>query len=153
MATTPNPKGKHMEYRTITLSVTTTDPKVLTRAGNLVNEYRNAGNGSNRTKWERVTALLSAVLTVTSTGKSVEITALFDGQDGNKTNGSPAYHQAHRALSHGAIRPHWHKVQVVALLNTRTGNKVGRGGKAFVTGTSSTTAKVGSVRIFVTPIE
>lgn len=133
-----------METPTITLTTGKVRPADLTIAKRTVSEYREQGNGSNRTKWDRVTVLLSAVLTVVGSGRSVEVTDLFDGQDGSKTTDSPAYHQVHRALSHGAIRPLWDQVQVVALKDTTST-------KTTVTGVSSTTGKVGRVRVFITP--
>lgn len=136
-----------METPTITLTIGKVRPADLTTAKRTVSEYREQGNGSNRTKWDRVTVLLSAVLTVVGSGRSVEVTELFTGSDGNndqRTTDSPAYHQVHRALSHGAIRPLWDQVQVVALKDTTST-------KTTVTGVSSTTGKVGRVRVFITP--
>ena len=148
MANTPNTKGKTMETpKTVTLTVRRVRPADFATAQRTVNEYRATGQGSNRTKWERVTAILGAVLTAIATGDSVEVTDLLtgtDGKDGQRTTDSPAYHQVHRALSHGAIRPEWENVRVIALKEVTTKGKT-------VTGVSTTTAKVGKCRVFISP--
>lgn len=137
-------KGKAMET-TLTLKAVTAS--VATEATTLVNRYRET-NGSNRTNWLRVAGVLAGVLTVIKTGDSVEITDLIGATDEktNKTNGSPAYHLAHRILSGGAIRPHWQNVQIVTLRNGTITQK-----KNIVTGDSTTTGKVGTVRVFIVP--
>lgn len=137
-----------METPRITLALSKVRPADATNAKRTVSEYREQGNGSNRTKWDRVIVLLSAVMTAIATKRAVEVTDLLTGKDGTndqRDTKSPAYHQVHRALSHGAIRPLWDKVMVVALTDTV-------GTKTSVTGTSSTTAKVGQARVFVVPV-
>lgn len=119
-----------------------TDSKVA-EASRAVAQYRDNGNGSNRTNWDRMTAILSAVLTVVQTGKSVEITNLF-----TETTKAPAYHLAHRSLSAGVIRPEWSAVQVVTIRNAGITAK-----GSTVTGDSTTTGLVGTVRIFLVPTE
>lgn len=130
------------------MNMTITTTKVTAGASRqavaTVTEYRENGNGSNRTKWERVTAVLSAVLTVIETGLPVEITDLFTETDAK----APAYHLAHRILSAGVVRPEWANVQVVTM---RTGTiTTGKGGT--ITGETTTTGKVGTVRVFITPV-
>jgi len=126
-------------------TITTTKPtaKAVATATKAVTEYRDNGNGSNRTNWDRMTAILSAVLTVTQTGRSVEITDLF-----TETTKAPAYHLAHRSLSAGVIRPEWSAVQVVTIRNAGMTAK-----GSTVTGDSTTTGLVGTVRIFLVPTE
>jgi hypothetical protein len=94
-------------------------PQNAKSATRLVAEYRAKGLGSNRADWVRITALLAAVTTAIDTNSAVDITALFPASDGKQ------YHQAHRALNSGAIRPLWHKVTIVVLKDaTVTGNTV-----------------------------
>lgn len=107
-----------------TFTTTTVRPADAKAAAKAIADYRAAGNGSNRTDWGRVEILLARVLTVIATGKAVDVSDLF------ATGGKP-YHVAHRALSQGAIRPYWSRVQVVAL-------KGATFGKGTVTGDSDT---------------
>lgn len=135
---------KHPE-RVYTLTTAKIRPADLTTAQRMVAEYRDNGNGSNRTKWERVTIVLASVLTAIHTGKSVNLTDVFTGRDGTndeRETSSSGYNIAHRALSHGAIRPFWHEVQIVALTETKHG-------KNTVTGVSNTTLPIGQVEVFV----
>lgn len=125
------------------LYTTAMRPASVASAVATVTEYRENGNGSNRTNWERMTGILSAVLNTISTGMATEVTDLFTDTDSK----APAYHLAHRALSAGAIRPEWQNVQVVTLRTETV--QTGKGG--IVTGDSTTTGKVGKVRIFITP--
>lgn len=114
----PAHKESPMDTKQATFTTAKVSPSDAQQAQKLVTEYRDNGNGSNRANWARVTALLAVVLTVIRTGKSVDVSDLFpvDGSD-------KVYHTAHRALSHGAIRPYWHNVAVVGMRNvtaTRT---------------------------------
>lgn len=108
-----------------------------------VEAYRTAGNGSNRTNWSRLAQVSARVACAIRTGKSVEVTDLFADQTEAK---SPAYNLAHRTLSAGLIRPEWHNVRVVALADCQSN-------RTTVSGTSNTTARVGSVRLFLTPAD
>ena len=128
--------------KTTVTTTAITDSRVA-QASRAVTEYRDNGNGSNRTNWDRMTAILSAVLTVVQTGKSAEITNLF-----TETTKAPAYHLAHRSLSAGVIRPEWSAVQVVTIRNAGMTAK-----GSTVTGDSTTTGLVGTVRIFLVPTE
>lgn len=88
---------------------TPTKPGATVAAGKAavtaVTAYRDAGNGSNRTDWPRMTALLAVVLDVAyGRGVPIDVSDLFDG-----------YHTAHRALKPAIFAEHWHRVQVVAL--------------------------------------
>ena len=113
-------------------NTTTTKPNDLKQASALTLAYRNEGNGSNRTNWERMTAILAVVLCVVRTGKPVEVTDLFT--DGT----SPVYNQAHRILSTGLLRPYWEQVTVVSVKPD---------------GTTTTTGTVGTVRTYIVPAE
>lgn len=101
-----------MDTKQATFTTARVSPSDTKQAVAMVVAYRENGNGSNRANWERVTALLAVVLTVVRTGHAVDVSELFpvDGSD-------KVYHTAHRALSHGAIRPYWHNVAVVGMRN------------------------------------
>lgn len=100
------------------------------RAGQMVAQYRANGGGSNRTNWERLTVILTAVLIVVETGAEVEVTdAITDGT-------SPVYHQIHRILGTDLIRPYWHKVTVTTVKEN---------------GDTTTTGKAGTVRAYIVP--
>ena len=122
----------------VAVTISQVSPIDTKRATALVADYRESGNGSNRTDWARVTALLVAVFTAIRTGKSVEITDLFpDGESGKQ------YHTAHRALSAGIVRPYWSGVVVQVVRNDSQVGKV-------ITGESTTTR---SGRVFLTPTD
>jgi hypothetical protein len=104
--------------KTISLTLRNASPQDAKQATAIVAKYRESGNGSNRANWERVTLLLSAVLTVLRTGDSVEVSSLFPAGGSDKV-----YHTAHRALSHGAIRPYWGNVVVIGMRNTTRNGK------------------------------
>jgi hypothetical protein len=120
----------------LSLAISQVSPLDTKRATALVAEYRKVGNGSNRTDWVRVTALLVAVFTAIRTGKSVEITDLFPAGESGKQ-----YHTAHRALSAGVVRPFWNGVVVQVLRDCDQAGEV-------VSGETTTTAKG---RVFLTP--
>lgn len=130
--------------RIVTFLVAKVTPVDAKSAHAIVAKYRAEGNGSNRTKWSQVEGVLTAVLAVTRTGRAVEVTALYLDQVGTK---SPAYNLVHRQLSQGAIRPYWHNVQVLALVNvTAKGSEI--------SGVPNTTVPMGSnVRLFLVPTE
>ena len=123
----------------ITLTLSPVTPVSAKAAAAAVIAYCENNFASNRTNWVRVTGTLAAALTVTQTGKAVEVTALYPA-----SNGAPLYNVAHRVLSVGAIRPYWSAVRIVVLKDwTETGKTV--------TGTPSSTAKAG--RVFLAPVE
>ena len=122
----------------VTISISQVSPIDTKRATALVADYRESGNGSNRTDWARVTALLVAVFTAIRSGKSVEITDLFPAGNSGKQ-----YHTAHRALNAGAIRPYWSGVVVQVVRNDSQVGKV-------ITGETTTTR---SGRVFLTPTD
>jgi hypothetical protein len=122
----------------LSLAISQASPIDATRATALVAEYRKVGNGSNRTDWVRVTALLVAVFTAIRTGKSVEITDLFPAGASGKQ-----YHTAHRALSAGIVRPYWSGVVVQVVRNDSLVGKM-------ITGESTTTR---SGLVFLTPTD
>lgn len=124
----------------IILAITAGDSREAT---SMFTAYRDAGNGSNRTNPVRVVGVLSAVLSVIRTGRPVEVTSFYEGENGI----SPAYNIVHRQLSHGLIRPMWHKVQTVALVDVvQKGNKV--------TGRPDTRATFAQgARVFICPVE
>ena len=133
---------------TTTVTVAKVRPADTKQATELVAKAKANGELSNRANLARMAGVLAGVLTVISTGKAVEITDLFPATDPTtgKAQGSPAYHLAHRSLSADLIRPNWHKVTVVPMLaDTVTTDK------ATITGETSTTAKVGRVRVFLAP--
>lgn len=130
------------KFTAVLARVTAGDQATASRA---IAIYRADGQGSNRTNWTQVTAVLACVLAVVRSGKAVEITDLYAGQIGTK---SPAYNLAHRQLSAGAIRPMWENVQVVCMIDCKDG-KAGT-----VTGTPTTTVPMGAgVRLFLAPTE
>jgi hypothetical protein len=114
----------------MTNNTNTPKPTDLKQATAIVTAYRNAGNGSNRTQWSRMTAMLACVLYVLRTGNPAEVTDLFT--DGT----SPVYHQAHRMLSAGVLRDYWSQVTVESVRPD---------------GTTTTTGKVGQVRTYIVP--
>jgi hypothetical protein len=122
----------------VSISISQVSPIDTKRATALVADYRESGNGSNRTDWARVVVLLASVLAVVRSGKSVEITDLFPAGASGKQ-----YHTAHRALSAGIVRPYWSGVVVQVVRNDL------QVGKA-ITGESTTTR---SGRVFLTPTE
>lgn len=122
----------HRKAEAITLSVTKVTARDLTDSARMVTEYRNAGNGSNRTNWNRLGEILAGVLCAIRTGKACEVTGTIT--DGN----SPVYHQIHRILGTDLIRPMWSDVTVVTVLPD---------------GETTTTGKVGKVRAFIIPAE
>ena len=122
----------------LTLTLRSASPQDAKQATAIVAQYREAGNGSNRANWERVTALLASVLTVIRTGEAVDVSEMFP----TGASGKP-YHTAHRALSHGAIRPYWHGVVVVGMRNVTTE-------KRTVTGETTTT---NTERVFIAPAQ
>lgn len=128
--------------RIVTWLLAKITPADVKSAASIVNEYRANGGGSNRTNWTQVQGILSAVITVIRTGRAVEITGFYMDQIGTK---SPAYNLAHRQLSAGVIRPYWHRVQVVALVDaTVKGSEV--------SGVPNTTIPMGTgVRLFLVP--
>jgi hypothetical protein len=143
---------------TVTLTVTKVT-QAQAKAGQVaVAKAGEAGELSNRTNRPRLAGIVSAVLAVIATGKAVEITDLFPAVDPitGKPNTAPAYHLAHRSLSASLVRPNWHKVIVVPIVTSTA--KVGKPTKAStsvsaftITGDTSTTAKVGTVRLFLAP--
>lgn len=124
----------------VILAIASGDARTATA---MFTKYRDAGNGSNRTNPTRVVGVLSGVLTVIRTGRPVEVTEFYKGEQGI----SPAYNIVHRQLSHGLIRPMWHKVQTVALVDVvQKGNKV--------TGRPDTRATFAQgARVFLCPVE
>lgn len=153
-----------METIYTTLTIGKVRPADFKSAQKALTEYRNAGNGSNRTNWVRMADVLASVLAVIRSGQSVEVTEMFHPTTwGQKPGLAPAYNLAHRALSADLIRPYWHKIQVHALMRVET---VG----STVRGISNTTAVftgdptmrpigpngadyAGSVRLFYGPAE
>lgn len=120
----------------MTITVAQVSDEAREESNRMVAAYAET-NGSNRTNWGRVEAVLAAVLTVLATGASVEVTDDFIGGT------SPMYNIVHRCLSMGLIRPHWHQVKVLVLFNTTQ-----KGAK--VTGTKSSTIREG--RAFIVPV-
>jgi hypothetical protein len=156
MANTPNTKGKPMSTTTLTVTKVT---QAQAKSGQAtVAKAKADGELSNRTNTARMAGIVSAVLAIIATGKAVEITDLFPAVDPitGKPNTAPAYHLAHRALSANLVRPNWHKVIVVPIVTSTA--KVAKPTKAStsvtaftITGDTSTTAKVGTVRLFLAP--
>jgi hypothetical protein len=149
MAITPNTqKGNPMSL--VTLTVGKVSPADSKTAGEVASKAREAGELSNRTNYARMVSMLASVLAVVRTGKAVEITDLFPATDPTtgKTQTAPAYHLAHRTLSAGVLRPTWHKVRIVPMVASTMTT-----GKGTVSGETSTTAKVGRVRLFVAPAD
>lgn len=134
----------------VTLTVGKVAPADAKTASEVVGKAREAGELSNRTNLVRMVGILSAVLAVVRTGKAVEVTDLFPDTDPTtgKVQTAPAYHLAHRSLSAGVVRPAWHKVRVVPMVTSTVTT-----GKGTVSGETSTTAKVGKVRLFVAPAD
>lgn len=114
---------------------TLTKPGASVAAGkaarDAVTAYRDAGNGSNRTEWERMTLLLAAVIDVAyGAGVPIDVSALFPA------DGSSGYHKAHRALKPAIFAEHWHRVQVVALRNAKWEGRTVSGETDTVRGTT-----------------
>ena len=135
---------------TITLTVAKVPANLAKQGKSQIDQYRNDGGGSNRTDWERLALIAGAIATVLATGKSVEVTDYFP--DTYKLAGgvtkpitSPGYNVAHRPLSAGAIRPEWHNVQVHSLVEVTVKGSTH-------TGTSNTTARIGSCRLYFSPV-
>lgn len=121
----------------LTVSTRKVTASMTKQATNAVATYRESGLGSNRGNWARTAILLASVLTAIETKSAVDITELFPAGDGKQ------YHQAHRALNSGAIRPMWNNVTIVVLKDaTVKGNNV--------TGETTTTGKG---LVFVVPAE
>ena len=148
MANTPNTKGQTMTTTTVT--VAKVSPALAKQAGEIVAKAKADGLLSNRANLSRMAGVLAGVLTVTKTGQAVEITDLFPATDPTtgKAQTAPAYHLAHRALSADLVRPNWHKVRIVPMITDTVTIA-----KTTITGETSTTAKVGRVRLFIAPAE
>jgi len=122
----------------VAVTISQVSPVDTKRATALVADYRESGNGSNRTDWARIAVLLASVFAVVRSGKSVEITDLFPAGESGKQ-----YHTAHRALSAGIVRPYWSGVVVQVVRNDSQVGKV-------ITGETTTTR---SGRVFLSPAE
>ena len=130
--------GKGTMSGMLTVQTRKADAISAKQASALLATYRESGQGSNRTNWDRTAILLGAVLTVIAKGDAVEITELFPA-----TGAGKQYHIAHRALSSGAIRPYWGQVTIVVIKNAETKGKK-------VTGETTTT---GSGKVFIVQAE
>lgn len=122
----------------VAVTISQVSPVDTKRATALVADYRESGNGSNRTDWARLVVLLASVFAVVRSGESVEITDLFPAGKSGKQ-----YHTAHRALSAGIVRPYWLGV-VVQVIDVYS--EVGEA----ITGDTTTTR---SGRVFLSPAE
>jgi len=133
---------------TVTLSVAKATPAQIKAGQATVAQAKANCELSNRTDTVRLAGILASVMAVLATGKSVEITDLFPAYDPKtgKPNTAPAYHLAHRSLSSSLVRPDWHKVAIVPIVTATA-----KATKATITGETSTTAKVGTVRLFIAP--
>ena len=69
--------GKGTMSGMLTVQTRKADATSAKQASALLATYRESGQGSNRTNWDRTAILLGAVLTVIAKGDAVEITELF----------------------------------------------------------------------------
>jgi hypothetical protein len=124
----------------MSITISQVSPVDTKRATATVAKYREAGLGSNRSNWDRITQMLACVLTVLRGGEA-EITAITD-RDGNPFPwGKLPYHTAHRAMSEAILRKHWNDIYVVGLRDcVQVGN--------VVTGETTTT---NAERVFFIP--
>lgn len=123
----------------MTITPKNATPARVKEAATLTAAMRDAGQGSNRSNWLRIEALLAAVLQVLASGQPCEVTDLF-GVAGS----SPAYNVLHRTLSAGPLRPYWSQVQALALVDCAEQGK-------SITGTTNTTAR--EARLFICPVQ
>ncbi len=105
--------------------------------------YRDAGNGSNRSNWERIISVFAGVICVMRTGMPVDVTDAYANQGGK----APAYNVLHAQLSAPLIRPNWQDIQAVGLIDVaKQGNKI--------TGRKSSTARFDQgTHVLICPVE
>lgn len=126
----------------MSITISQVSPVDTKRATATVAKYREAGLGSNRGNWDRVTQMLACVLTVLR-GGTAEVTATVDSDGNAFAWGKLPYHTAHRAMSGAILRNHWNDVYVVGLRDcVQVGN--------VVTGETTTT---NAERVFFLPAE